>query len=440
MLVRNRFFLLSLFLGCSPVSGGLEVTASPKLGPTRCTSQGVVTVNNLGAAPLSVTSVSKQSGAGVQVPGFLDEHDHPFLLVVPAQLAPGPTELAASFTAPMDGTVDELEVVLELNAGGHVVPLTLHGTRGGSALTALERLDVGVLPLGATSTRPLAIPAGTTATLDPPATALTLTGADLRFSPTEERTSVTRLVLNRDCETVSSVVVATGVPALLTVQPPQLAFGYVPATLSKTKRLTVFNHALAPATVTATTQAPFDVVAPDGGALVLPAATRDSNDALVPTTAALDVRFTPANANAQGTLTLSTSVVSQPTLVVPLSGKLGGPEVEVSPPSLTFGPGVTTAMVRIRNVAARMLPADPAANLHLGIDGQAPYFELVHLSGTAGNVTVALGAGYDRNNGIAPNTELTLAVTASPGPSEDELRLFTDDLDEPVTIVRIVVP
>jgi hypothetical protein len=89
----------------------------------------------------------------------------------------------------------------------------------------------------------------------------------------------------------------------------------------------------------------------------------------------------------------------------------------------------------------RPVPADPAANLRLGADGGQPYFELVPRSGATGNLTVSGPTGYSPLPGLeaVATAEAVLTVTATPsGPSEHELRIFSNDPDEPVTVVPII--
>lgn len=393
-------------------------------------------VNNPNAQRLEVSAVKKRSGAAVQVPGFLDEADPRFLLAVPRELPPGRTELAVTFTAPSDGTDDDFLVSLELVGGGLPVAFELHGRRGGTALAPLERVDLGVTPVGGSLTRALTVPAGATSAFASDAGALTLVQNELRFSPMAEGTSVAQLELRRECERASSVVVATAVPSILSVLPAALDFGYVPRSLSRTKRLTVFNHGFAPVSVTPTTSAPFEVL--DAGTVLLPAASRNVDESVMPSRAQLDVRFAPTmTGRSTGQLGLATTLASQPLLDVPLTGTEGGPDIDVMPTSLTLTPSpMAVARITIANVGARM--TDPASTLHLGVDGVEPFFELVHVSGVGGNVSVTLGV-YNPSAGVPNGQSVVITVTAMAGPSVDDLRIFSNDVDEPVVTVRIVV-
>ncbi len=428
---------LLLGLGCGASVRGVELVSVPTLEPTRCSSSGLVVVNNPNAQRLEVSAVTKRSGAAVQVPGFLDEANPRFLVTVPRELPPGRTELAVVFSAPSDGSDDDFLLGLELVAGGRPLAFELHGQRGSAALMPLERVDLGVTPVGGSLTRTLTLPPGATASFPADAGALTVSQNQIRFAPTSEGTSVGRLELRRDCELASSLVVATAVPSILALLPATLDFGYVPLSLSRTKRLTVFNHGFEPVSVTPTTALPFEVL--DAGVVLLPAATRSADESVQPSRAQLSVRFTPTTTGrATNRLVLATTLASQPLLDVPLSGSEGGPDIEVLPAMLTLSPTPASARITVRNVGSRL--TDPASNLHLGVDGVQPFTELVHVSGLTGNVMVMM-SGYDVRLGLPPSAGQTieLIITATAGPSVHDLHIFSDDVDEPVVTVRIVV-
>lgn len=100
---------------------------------------------------------------------------------------------------------------------------------------------------------------------------------------------------------------------------------------------------------------------------------------------------------------------------------------------------VSTRQVRVSNVGTRPSPPDPRGNLFLGIDGGLPYFELRHVSGAMGTVTVRLSSPYDPALGVSALSDVTFEVTVLPGASANDLHLFSTDLERPDLVVPIIV-
>jgi hypothetical protein len=204
-----------------------------------------------------------------------------------------------------------------------------------------------------------------------------------------------------------------------------------------------------------------------------PAATRDAaTNTIVPGTAALTLSFRPVMLGARGaTLRGSTNLPAQPAFTIPLRGFGGGPDIDVHPATtLDFGriasfPGSTSSAPRrvtVRNVGTRPIPADPRANLKLGVGGAGPPYWTVtpknaesslseicvgRFDSLNGNCTNELSS-YDPGFGIeasSPWATLDIPIRIAPantnvgasGYKEWEVTFFSNDPDEPE--VRLTV-
>lgn len=209
-------------------------------------------------------------------------------------------------------------------------------------------------------------------------------------------------------------------------------------------------------------------------ALVVPPGLRGVDGVVTPGEATLRVRFTPTVLGPRtGTLRAQTDLVGVPSLVVPLRGVGGGPDVEVSPaPRLDLGPvgyfalatppSYVEARLTVRNVGALLNPPIRDANLKLGVpDGQGgftrPYWAVTALNANTdvaelcvGEVDAATGVCLDDLSPTAYNPEVGLEARASAslslplrvtpqrlGSKAWEVQLFTNDPDEPVVTLTV---
>ena len=172
-----------------------------------------------------------------------------------------------------------------------------------------------------------------------------------------------------------------------------------------------------------------------------PPARRTDAGTLSTSSRSLEVSFSPTVAGPRlGQLRFATALTEQPELSLTLRGVGGGPVASVMPTSLDFGQvtAPATRLVTITNIGTRPTPADPRGNLFLGIDGNAPYFELTPAScGTA-----TLGA-YDPLVGLtAPTDTATISIELQPAaaPRSCTLHVFTSDREHADVVVSITAP
>lgn len=432
----------------------LTVQASVEFPPTACRATRALRVENTSRLPARFTRVSLTSGTPVQVLPIVAAPNAVFSLALPDELAPGATvDVPVQFLPQLGAPARVFEAQVRLEAGSSAFDVSLSGAR---ALPEPPRglLDFGPVEPG--DTFDLAFPLAEQGLSNErlPSGPFSRVGDSVRFSPpaTGEWSSLGRWDYRPapDCEPGRLDVLVQGVGhhPVVSSQPLALDFGFTPPGLSLAAALTLENLSLRPVrvtgfTVTGPSAGAFVVGWPDAG-LLLPAAHRDGGVGmglalLRPGRASLDVGFAPQTLQGQSAnLELTTSLPSLPTVVVPLRGVGGGPDIEVLPEALDFGEitAATTRPLRVGNVGARPNPPDPNGNLHLGPDGGGPFYELLWVSGVRDNITITFPF-FDPGVGIEGMRDLTIQVTALPGPSEHLLRLFTNDLDEPVVTVRI---
>lgn len=267
--------------------------------------------------------------------------------------------------------------------------------------------------------------------------------------------------------------------------PALLDFGYVWPGSTVSRELVFSNRSLNPARLSglATREGGnpstvFMVVATDSTdltRLIVPAAVRDrdARDGITPGSATVRLGFRPAVPGPRaGQLRATTDLAAQASLSVTLRGAGGGPDIDAHPsPVLDLGrvayfASATPASFAVRrltvqNVGVRPTPADPRANLKLGQpDGTGaftrPYWEVRPLGGAAlseicvgafdavtGTCTNDLPAGsYDPTIGLEAGSQSTLSIPVRITPNglgarSFELKLFSNDADEPVTIITV---
>ncbi len=202
--------------------------------------------------------------------------------------------------------------------------------------------------------------------------------------------------------------------------------------------------------------------------LLVPAATRDTNQMWVPGGGVVALDFRPSVLGPKtGQLLGATTLSSQPGLSINLRGFGGGPRIELRPSPIMaigrvgFTPGATPGTyvqraLRVANVGNRPMPADARANLHLGMMGQGTtYWSVRAITGNLGELCVGdwdttndrcagtlSATTYDVLNGIeaisGTGMQLPLRVVpASAGQKEWELTLFSNDSLNPSVTVRI---
>lgn len=460
-------------------------------------------VQNTGAAPLTLTGFELVQGTGVSaLPGV--ESDAPrFSVTLDGDLVlppGGQRGFPLSFSAPEDAQLGpSFEAVVTLRAAGPPAGLdaarvTLRGVAAAPTHCTLpDSLDFLGVARGDAFVRTLTItnsddvpttlvvdaPQGDAAFSVPRDTVTIAAGgsADLAvtFAPAVVGHATAELPLHLGgCPEHRVQLIGDGVEPVLTWAPTTLDFGYANVGASVEREVTFSNHGFTPVELThlavfeGSVPATAFALPPGMTTLTVPSATRGSDGVLVAGTATLRLRFTSSALGPRtGTLRATADVHNQAAIVVPLRGVGGGPDVTVSPlPELDLGRlgyfagqsplASATGHVTILNVGTPSLPVDPQWNLHLGVAGNAPYWEVTPLNANTSLDELCVGAydaaarqclndlsqsAYDPNVGIAAGTAgLSLPVRAEPhglGMKEWALKLFTDDLDEPVTTVIV---
>lgn len=457
MKVIDQRWLVLLLVGCggatAPGSLALSGAASFKGTTAECPETTTVRLSNAGAAPLTLSAVTKESGDAVRALPFLDEPAPVFTIEgLPASLAGGASvELTVRFTP--NESKGDFAAMVALRAGGQSVTLSLGGQRMIADGPDLGPFDFGAVVPGATASIPFELSPSTTRlrysneVIEGPGFSRLGTALVFRPSMLGRFTGLVRLDARTapECSprAVTASLLGDAVSATLTTT-PVVDFGFVPPGRTRWVDLKLENVAFTSAIASAFSATPsaYAVEAPDGGLLV-PRANRDAmTKALIPGSALVRVGFSPTDAGVQsGTLVMATDVAAQPQVSVTLRGVGGGGVVAVTPKALDFGPltMMSRQQVRVSNVGIRPSPPDPRGNLFLGIDGGMPYFELRHVSGATGTVSVTMTSRYDPGVGVASLSDVTVEVTALPGASANDLHLFSTDLDRPDVVVPIIV-
>lgn len=453
---------VALGVGCGPSGPGvLQATGTIDFGTRFCSLEKSLELSNVGASSLSVTGARRTSGAPVKVAPYLDEPGAVFRVDLPANLtlpAQGTLSVVVAYTPPPDGLQVRHESKVAFQSGDQQVEVTLRASHASTAFEAPAVLDFGGVRPGESLELPLAVidptGAGRSAVVTVPGGPFSLTDAGVAFSPTATGEFTAQAALQPfECIAARPVqLLGTGVDQVVTVSPGALDFSYVPVGLSLTLAVSFRNAASRPVTFSqvgvyeGATLAPLFKVesSQDPSRLSLAPGSRTDAGVLQPQETKLLVSFTPTALGPRtATLRGTSDLAGTANLVVPVRGAGGGADIEVLPgTTLDFG-AVTEASTRVltvRNAGARPPMADTRANLHLGTDGGAPYFELVHVSGATGNLTVTGPDGYNAETGLEPTAvtaEFTVRATAA-GASEHTLRIPSNDLDEPVVSVRIL--
>lgn len=312
------------------------------------------------------------------------------------------------------------------------------------------------------------------------------------FAPTEARDYFGNVRMRRadGCPEKQVRLIGTGVDQVLTWAPATVDFGYVTPGLQVEGLVTFSNQGLrevqmsalatfegsVPSSVYKVTEASMG----DLTKLTVPAATRDATThAITPGTATVKMSFKPLVLGPRtGTLRANTDLKNQASIVVPLRGVGGGPDIDVRPsPTLNFGriayfsnanpPSFASRKLTVQNVGTRPNPPDPKANLKLGKpDGMGgfakPYWEITPKNADSSLSEICIGAidsmtgmclddlpappgagSYDpaiglEASGTAALLDIPVRITPSGiGMKEWEVKIYSNDPDEPVTTITI---
>ncbi len=314
--------------------------------------------------------------------------------------------------------------------------------------------------------------------------------ATFTFKPTEARDYSASVRMRRadGCPEKPVRLIGTGVGAVLTWTPSLIDFGYAPPGTALPGEVTFSNLALSPVALStlatregANVSAVFKVTEAQSTteltAQTVPPGVRGADGVIVPGTAKVKLSFKPLVLGPRaGQLVANTSLLNQPMVSINLRGVGGGPDIDARPsPTLAFGriayfasasPATfASRKLTVQNVGTRPTPADARANLKLGMpDGAGgyvkPYWEVTPRAGssldeicvglfdaatnTCAQDLPASGAGrYDPAVGLeagAGTSILDIPIRVTPnglGLREFELKLFSNDPDEPVTTLTV---
>ncbi len=240
-----------------------------------------------------------------------------------------------------------------------------------------------------------------------------------------------------DCLYQRVTLEGRAVATLFEWTPTTLDFGYLAPTTELLRDVTFSNHSDQPVAVTnlaVSTTAPQFRLVTGTSLTVAPGGTASATIGFRPTV--LGPRL--------GVLNFNTSLPMLLVGSVSLRGSGGAPALSVAP-TLDFGrvayfptaspPTSQARDLEVSNSGPRIAPPDARANLHFGVNGQVPYFDVVPGSGTAaGEFTVAFGASYDPVLGLDSGASLPLRVTFTPvsaGLKAADLVIHSNDPSSP---------
>lgn len=426
-----------------------------------------IVLKNIGTSPVTLAGIERVSGAqvafdappGADQPYRLDGFTQGF------ELLPSTVKgLVLTLNAPpTQEPVLAENVTLRVHAknGEELQSLLLivNGEDLGGQCLVESVIDFGVIPVGTQRSKEIRLgnptPQTLVATLSdvhgdaafsgPAGAAVELPPSQVvsrsyTFAPTAagELTAQVSVKPSAACATVKVTLRGRAVDGWITAAPSPVEFGgQAPGAISH-QRLTFTNWTaqwvtLSPLSITG--EPDFSVAQQQ---LELPPAGQGT----------IDLSFTPLQMGYRtATLGYLTDLAIQPAGQVVLEGVGGAPDVEVTPPSIDFGQVPFFAGVSHGPAGAVVLSIHNQGNapLHFG----TPAFNVIGQQSSdvcVGDFDPQLGclntiSGYDASKGIAPGETLRLPVHVVPSTGNGALSwtldLFTDDPDQPLTVVPL---
>lgn len=467
-------------------------------------------VQNVGRAPFEMTEFAKLTGSAVTLGQFTEPGSAfevrwvPNLVLNPTEKTPVTVIFAPPITE--DRFVDYHSEVQLRPSGALASLLTISGRATAGECDVPSVIDFGSVPIGSqlesrfTLRNDAAAPVMVTAggVTGAPVGIFEVLGLDangkllvppnempsavVNFKPTEPRDYNGEFVIRRadSCPQRTVQIKGRGVVSCVTwsCDPPDdpqglaMNFGNVSPGTVREGTVTFTNVCSVDVDLSnVRTSDPVFVVTAAGNdvsSLHLPAATRDLDGNWNAGTGRTVLDFRPVVLGGKmGQLMAATSLNAQAGLSINLRAFGGGPRIDVRPSPLfaigrvgfTAGamPGTyAQRTLRIANVGNRPVPLDPAANLHLGMNGQGTtYWSLRAVTGSMDELCVGewdtvndrCGGGlsaavYDAMNGIEASTTTALnlplrVVPQTPGQKEWELTIYSNDAASPAVTVRI---
>lgn len=435
-----------------------------------------VVLRNRGRGALTVTRISKRSGAASEI-GTEVEAASVFRLSYAAgtEVAPSmDSTFRATFTPPLTAGARfvDYDVVLELEASNTeaetaVTSLLLRGRATANGCSLPETLDFGSVLVRSKGRRTVTFDNQTldevqgfagaiaSATGDAvfayeptsPAGELLVGAGESRelgivFTPTETRDYAGAVNLRRSkaCPVQRVRLVGRGVSSCLsyTAAPTdsatadRLHFGPVLPGLTGQGSVTFSNTCALPVALSSLMTSPSVFAVVEAGADVtthtVPAAMLDATGLWRDGTAVAKLTFAPTTIGAStGVFALRTSLVGQPTLSVQLRGAGGGPEIEVRPgTTLNFGrigyfagatpPTTAQRTVLVSNVGLLPTPRDVMVNLRLGGADGSSAFSVRAIAGEPSELCVGdYDSGQGCLNRLPPRYDATVGLEALAG-------------------------
>lgn len=460
------------------------------------TSAQEVLVQNTGDEDLTITGFSKVNAADTATSAGAGVDDATPVFTVTFD-APVPVRSAQTVRLPIGYapvSAGEHQVVLAMqttNTNGASARLTLSGHAVLITCDSPELIDFGAVATGSALTRTLELhnerPIEADGLLESPPDAGAFTSAPageflvapgssrtatFTFAPTtvgEQRATV-RMRWGA-CPEHPVTLLGNGVSSVVQLTPSELNFGFVTPGVSVTREVVFSNLSFSPVELRALELNDQGSLLPStlfqlvdtgdgtvGSAITVPPGVRQEDGAIAPGAVTVKFSFTPTEPGGR-VATFTATLDGQAPASFSLRGVGGGPDIDVTPAGTldagtsAFFPGstVVTREITVHNVGERPSPPSASANLHLGVGGAAPYWEVVART----NATldeICVGVFDDTTNActntidfpaeglVAGDVGLRIPVRIMPagvGLKEWEVRLFSDDADEPVTTVVI---
>jgi hypothetical protein len=469
-------------------------------------------VQNIGRAPFSMTEFAKLTGSAVTL-GLFSDPNPAFEVRWTQDAVVNPTEQQA-VTVIFEPPITEMQAVVDYEtdlefrpSGALATSLVLTGRAVAGECDVPAVIDFGSVPIGSKLDSHISLANNGAATVIVTAGGVTgapvgvfeVTGLDrtgkltvdpgtspealVDFKPTEPRDYAGEFHVRRgeSCPDRTVQLRGRGVVSCLTwhADPPDdpagtaLFFGNVLPGAAGEGTVTFSNACSVDIDLSRlrTSDPVFVVTAAAAGDLTklhVPASVRDANQMWVAGTATTTLDFRPTVLGPKaGQLLASSSLTSQPAVSINIRGFGGGPKIDVRPSPvfavgrIGFTPGASPGTfsqrtLRVANVGNRPTPADPRANLHLGMMGTGTtYWAVRAITGTADELCIGewntagntcagtlAAATYDPVNGIEATvgTAMNLPVRVIPataGQKEWELTIYSNDVTTPAVTVHI---
>ncbi|MBK7857587.1 MAG: choice-of-anchor D domain-containing protein [Archangiaceae bacterium] len=460
-----------------------------------------VTVRNVGKGPLDVDTLELVSGDG-----------EVFTLPFQAGRVAASDSLswATTFTAPVTADAQKSYgahfklTASNTETGKETADIELKGIAVKAECAMPDTLDFGGVAVGATEKRTVHFQNLTSLDAQGALSAITSSNGDyaafhygpgwqegpillpsgamkdvtFTFGPTQTQTYSALVQLKAAEHCAAQPVKLIGLGVTSAVDCAATDFAWLPPGLTLTKQATLTNYALQDVVLTGLAATTNDF-ASGATTVTVPAAQRVMASGgglmLQPGTVTLPVTFKPTKLGPlDAAITGNTNLGAQPKVTCTLSGKGGGPDIELKPSgTLDVGavpyfptapaPYFITRRLTVQNLGVAPTPADVRANLHLGVNGVGPqFFRVTPKNADSLESEICVGV-YDASNpdpgarcsnappssydpalgivaiGAQALLDVPLRITPSAANKhmEWDVEVFSDDPDEPVSKLTV---